>query len=48
VYPHKYCTVDEELAAFDAVNLKTIRKVLDRYPLDQVTTLALGWSSPSA
>jgi predicted Zn-dependent peptidase len=42
VYLHKYRTVDEELAAFDAVDLKTIRKVLDRYPLDQVTTLALG------
>jgi predicted Zn-dependent peptidase len=42
VYLHKYRTVDEELAAFDAVNLKTIRKVLERYPLDQVTTLALG------
>jgi hypothetical protein len=34
--------VDEELAAFEAVSLKTIRKLLDRYPLDRVTTLALG------
>jgi predicted Zn-dependent peptidase len=41
-YLHKYRTVDEELQAFDAVNLKTIRKLLDRYPLDRVTTLALG------
>jgi predicted Zn-dependent peptidase len=41
-YLHKYRTVDEELKAFDAVSLKTIRKLLDRYPLDQVTTLALG------
>jgi predicted Zn-dependent peptidase len=39
---HRYRTVDEELQAFDAVNLKAIREVLDRYPLDRVTTLALG------
>ena len=42
VYLHKYRTVDEELKAFDAVSVKTIRKLLDRYPLDRVTTLALG------
>ena len=42
IYLHKYRTVDEELKAFDAVSLKTIRKLLDRFPLDQVTTLALG------
>jgi predicted Zn-dependent peptidase len=41
-YLRKYRTVDEELKAFDAVTLKTIRKLLDRYPLDRVTTLALG------
>jgi predicted Zn-dependent peptidase len=41
-YLHQYRTVDDELKAFDAVTLKTIREVLDRYPLDQVTTLALG------
>jgi predicted Zn-dependent peptidase len=41
-YLHKYRTVDEELKAFDAVTLKTIRKLLDRYPLDRVTTMALG------
>src|SRR5262249_51961627 len=41
-YPHEYRTVDDELKAFEAVNLKKIRKVLDRYPLDQATTLALG------
>jgi predicted Zn-dependent peptidase len=41
-YLHKYRTVDEELKAFDSVNVKTIRKLLDRYPLDNVTTLALG------
>src|SRR5262249_38081529 len=41
-YLHKYRTVDDELNAFAAVNLKSLRKVLDAYPLDQVTTLALG------
>jgi predicted Zn-dependent peptidase len=41
-YLHKYRTVDDELKAFAAVNLKSIRKVLGAYPLDQVTTLALG------
>jgi predicted Zn-dependent peptidase len=41
-YLHEYRTVDDELKAFDAVTLKTIRKLLDKYPLDQVTTLALG------
>ncbi len=41
-YLHQYRTVDDELKAFDAVTLKSIREVLDQYPLDQVTTLALG------
>ena len=41
-YLHQYRTVDDELKAFDAVTLKSIRDVLDQYPLDQVTTLALG------
>src|SRR5205807_5734565 len=41
-YLRKYRTVDDDLKAFDAVSLKTIREVLDQYPLDQVTTLALG------
>jgi len=41
-YLHQYRTVDDELQAFDAVTLATIREVLDRYPLDRVTTLALG------
>jgi predicted Zn-dependent peptidase len=41
-YLHQYRTVDDDLKAFDAVSLATIRKVLDRYPLDRVTTLALG------
>jgi predicted Zn-dependent peptidase len=41
-YLHKYRTVDEELKAYDAVSLKTIRRLLDQFPLDRVTTLALG------
>ena len=41
-YLKKYRTVDEELKAFDAVSLKSVRKLLERYPLDRVTTFALG------
>jgi len=41
-YLHQYRTVDDELKAFDAVTLDSIRQVLDRYPLDRLTTLALG------
>src|SRR5262249_52117336 len=41
-YLKKYRTVDEELKAFDAVSRKSVRKLLERYPLDHVTTLALG------
>jgi predicted Zn-dependent peptidase len=41
-YLNQYRSVDEELKAFEAVSLKSIREVLDRYPVDQVTTLALG------
>src|SRR5581483_5528606 len=41
-YLGKYRSVDDELQAFDAVTLAAIRAVLDRYPIDRVTTLALG------
>lgn len=41
-YLGRYRTVDEELKAYDAVTLKTLRKLLDRFPVDKVTTLALG------
>ncbi len=41
-YLHKYRSVDDELAGFDAVTVKSVREVLDRYPIDRVTTLALG------
>ena len=41
-YLGKYRSVDDELKAFEAVNLKKIRQVLDRYPFDEAVTLALG------
>ncbi len=41
-YLNEFRTVDDELKAFDAVDLKAVREVLDRYPVNQVTTLALG------
>jgi predicted Zn-dependent peptidase len=41
-YQHEYRTVDDDLKAYEAVTLGVVREVLDRYPLDKVTTLALG------
>jgi predicted Zn-dependent peptidase len=41
-YLHEYRTVDQELQAFDAVDLKAVREVLEHYPINRVTTLALG------
>jgi predicted Zn-dependent peptidase len=41
-YLKTYRSVDEELANFDAVSLKDIRGVLDAFPFDQLTVLALG------
>jgi predicted Zn-dependent peptidase len=41
-YLGRYRSVDDELAAFDAVTLDSIRQVLERYPIDETTTLALG------
>ena len=41
-YLRTYRSVDEELQNFDAVSLKDIRNVLDQYPFDQLTVLALG------
>jgi predicted Zn-dependent peptidase len=41
-YLGKYRTADEELKAYDAVSIKTIRRLLEKYPLDRITTLALG------
>src|SRR5262249_2966970 len=41
-YQHEYRSVDDDLRAYESVTLAAIRQVLDRYPLDRVTTLALG------
>ena len=41
-YQHEYRSVDDELRAYEAVTTKAIREVLDHYPIDRVTTLALG------
>lgn len=42
IYQHGYRSVDDELRAFESVTLADIRQVLDRYPIDGVTTEALG------
>jgi predicted Zn-dependent peptidase len=41
-YQHEYRSVDDDLRAYEAVTLASVREVLDRYPIDRVTTLALG------
>ena len=41
IYLRQYRNVDDELNAFDAVSLTSIREVLEQYPIDGVTTLAL-------
>jgi predicted Zn-dependent peptidase len=41
-YQHEYRSVDDDLRAYEAVTLDSIRETLDRYPIDRVTTLALG------
>jgi predicted Zn-dependent peptidase len=41
-YLRQFHDVDAELRAFEAVELSTIRAVLDRYPLDRTTVLAYG------
>jgi predicted Zn-dependent peptidase len=41
-YQHEYRSVDDDLRAYEAVTLSKVREVLDRYPLDAVTTFALG------
>ena len=38
-YLGKYRSVDDELKAFEAVNVKKIAQVLDRYPLGELTIL---------
>jgi predicted Zn-dependent peptidase len=41
-YQHGYRSVDDDLRSYEAVGLSAIRQVLERYPLDRLTTLALG------
>jgi predicted Zn-dependent peptidase len=41
-YLAEYRTLDDELEAIDAVDAKTIRELLDHYPLTNLTTVALG------
>ncbi len=41
-YHQKYRSVDEELAAFDAVTIADLRRVLDEFPLHNLNVLALG------
>jgi len=41
-YLGKYRSVDDELKAFDAVTLKKVAQVLERYPFDDLAILALG------
>jgi predicted Zn-dependent peptidase len=41
-YLKQYRSVDDELQAFDAVTLDSIREVLNQFPIDRPTTLALG------
>src|SRR5205823_3423709 len=41
-YLGKYRSVDDELKAFDAVDLKKIAQVMERYPFDELAILALG------
>jgi predicted Zn-dependent peptidase len=42
IYQQAYRSMDDELRAFESVTRADIQKVLERYPLDCVTTLALG------
>jgi predicted Zn-dependent peptidase len=42
MYQGEYRTVDDELRAFEALTPATIREVLERYPLDRTSLLALG------
>ncbi|HEY7309353.1 MAG TPA: pitrilysin family protein [Gemmataceae bacterium] len=42
IYQHEYRSVDDDLRAYEAVTLSAIREVLERYPLEHLTALALG------
>jgi predicted Zn-dependent peptidase len=42
IYLKTYRSLDDELRNFEAVTLRKIQQVLERYPVNSVTTLALG------
>jgi predicted Zn-dependent peptidase len=42
LYQQQYHDLDAELRAYDAVTLESVREVLERYPLDRLTTVAYG------
>jgi predicted Zn-dependent peptidase len=41
-YLGTYRSVDDEFKAFDAVDMKKVQEVIEMYPFDQLTILALG------
>jgi len=41
-YQQEYRTVDDELRAFEALNRSSIREILERFPLNRTSLLALG------
>ncbi len=41
-YLGTYRSVDDELEAFEAVTLESMREVLKAFPIDNATVLALG------
>lgn len=42
IYNHEYHDIDAELSRFDAVCLKSIRELLDQFPITKTTTIAYG------
>jgi predicted Zn-dependent peptidase len=42
LYLQEYSDIDQEMQRFDAVTLASIREYLDRYPINQTTTLGYG------
>jgi predicted Zn-dependent peptidase len=42
LYLQQYRTMDDELKSYESVTRKSIRELLEQYPLDKITTFALG------
>jgi predicted Zn-dependent peptidase len=42
VYLQQYRTMDDELRSYESVTRAAIRELIEKYPLDKVTTFALG------